>query len=250
MADGCRDEGGSDGHPSPARSGGRGGPPPAGRQRDPPLRVLCMVGAKRRGQGTHPVGVQGALRRGGSHPFKHPPPGLHPENPEPGAHAAWLGGPFGALRATRARFEQGTVGPRKQAVCLPAPHPAPQHTAAARRAPFFSTPSRALQGSSCSKLIEFSAWEGPGEWRAGWGLGRSLLTGPALPRRPTGSSPRGGGWVAGPWWPGNNGQTDRPGPRSGRTSGLHPLSPQDGGHGPLGLRAPPATGGWGRGGGI
>lgn len=67
---------------------------------------------------------------------------------------------------------------------LPAPHPAPQHTAAARRSPFFPPLSLALQQSSCSKLIEFSAWEGPGELRAGWGLGRSLLTGPALPRRP------------------------------------------------------------------
>lgn len=162
------------------------------------------------------------------------------------------------LRATRAEFVQGADGPRKQAMCLPAPHPAPQHTAAAR-APLSSPPlSLALQQSSCSKLIEFSAWEGSGELRAGWGLGRSLLTGPALPRRPPAPPPCGGGWVARPWWPWNNGQTDRTRPSlwpqpewAGRRPGLHSVNPWDLWHGPLGLHAPPTLqpqGEWGRGG--
>lgn len=74
----------------------------------------------------------------------------------------------------------GTQGPKdsaethrhKQVVCLPRPPPQPPHsTYTSRRAgPLSLLPlSLALQQSSCSKLIEFSAWEGPGELRRGGG---------------------------------------------------------------------------------
>lgn len=75
--------------------------------------------------------------------------------------------------------------------------------------------SPALQQSSCSKLIEFSAWEGPGELRR-VGAGKELVNRSGLPPYP-GSPPLRWGRVVRPWWPGNNGQTDRthPPPRAG-----------------------------------
>lgn len=56
-------------------------------------------------------------------------------------------------------------------------------TPAARRTPAPSWPlSLALQQSSCSKLIEFSAWEGPGEVRRGGGWEEACeRVGPPLP---------------------------------------------------------------------
>lgn len=88
----------------------------------------------------------------------------------------------------------GPRGTCTEAGILPiAPHPAPRHTTAAGRILFLHWPlSLALQQSSCSKLIEFSAWEGPGVKG-----GKSWLRGPLPPQHPE------EGTI-------NKGQTDKP----------------------------------------
>lgn len=71
----------------------------------------------------------------------------------------------------------------KQAAGFPSPPPAsPRRTPQPpRRPPSLIALSPALQQSSCSKLIEFSAWEGPGEVR-GVGAGRKLVNRSGPPR--------------------------------------------------------------------
>lgn len=104
----------------------------------------------------------------------------------------------------------------EQALCPQAPPSA--HTS--RQAdPLSPLPlSLALQQSSCSKLIEFSAWEGPGELRR-VGAGKELVNRSGLPPHP-GSPPLRWGWggqalVAWEQW--TDGQ-DAP-PTPGRASG-------------------------------
>lgn len=134
-------------------------------------------------------------------------------------------------RDTRDECRLGEAQGLEQALCPSAPSPA--HTPAARRSPTLPL-SLALQQSSCSKLIEFSAWEGPGEWRK-WGLGRRLVNRSGL--LPPGSPPlrwgRGGQALAA--WeqcrrtgrsPHRAGPGDerRPGLRAGCCRPCHPTS--------------------------
>lgn len=92
-----------------------------------------------------------------------------------GAHGMWMRAKCAGTHKHihRLTFRDTRTGQRSRlsltpvCPCCPLNPPLQGHTAAARRAPFLLSLSRALQQGSCSRLIEFSAWQG-------WGVSRLL----------------------------------------------------------------------------